>query len=96
MLRYTRPADGREYSSWYIRGIASTILTCLRFLVEMRILLEPVPFAMPRFRRPLPQVVEADRMQQIIDVCEDFRLKILMAFFFDSGLRIAEVCAGMR
>lgn len=59
----------------------------------MRIIPQPVPFSMPRFHRPIPQVVEADRMQQIIDASDALRMKLLIAFFFDTGLRLTEVCS---
>ncbi len=84
MLRYIQPEDGRKYSDWYIRGIANTIRAYIRFLLEMRIIPEGIPFSMPRFHRPQPILIEADRMQQIIDVCDNLKLKIMMAFFFDS------------
>jgi len=92
MLQYIQPENGRKYSDWYIRGIANTVRSYIRFLVEMRIIPERIPFSMPRFHRPLPPLIEADRMQQIIDACDDLKLRLLMAFFFDTGLRRSEVC----
>jgi hypothetical protein len=62
MLRYIQPDNGKRYSDWYIRGIANVIRAYLRFLRQMRIIPEEIPFTMPRFHRPLPQLVEADRM----------------------------------
>lgn len=93
MLEYIQPKSGRKYSPWYIRGIANTVRAYLNFLVEMRYIRKEIHFPIPRFHRPLPTMVDVDQMQKIIDACSDIQKKLLMAFFFDSGLRLAEVTA---
>ena len=83
MLQYIQPEDGRKYSAWYIRGIANVVRAYIRFLLEMRIVSEQIPFSMPRFHRPQPALIEADKMQQIIDAIDDLQIKIMLAFFFE-------------
>ncbi|NLG96497.1 MAG: tyrosine-type recombinase/integrase [Chloroflexi bacterium] len=90
LLTYIKPVNGRKYSSWYIRGIATIIRAYLRFLFTNRIIRDPIHFTMPRFHRPLPKIIEAEQMQQIIDSCQDPNDQLLLLFFFDTGLRLEE------
>jgi integrase/recombinase XerD len=92
MLTYIQPASGRKYSDWYIRSIANVVRTYLHFMEEMGFMREKIHLRMPKFHRPIPQIVEVEQMQQIIDHCDNLREKTLMAFFYDTGLRLQEVC----
>jgi|GEM_PF-4964085 len=87
----TKSDGSPKYSSWYVNGMAKIMRAYLRYLYEVQIITQPIPFKLPKLRKPVPSSIDAKLLQELIDKIPEARIRLLLLFFFDSALRLAEV-----